>query len=145
MSFYLLRINKSWLLSRVAQRVYLIAACLSLLLLQYIVALYVAMAHFGEDAVFRAAGLQVLSRLVVPPGVLGATTLWVAMWYFWFNFDESSSNKRVVWFLLLLIGLPVTLIYYAAVYRRSQRLEGREPIPVQPPDARNPRTPAAPA
>ena len=132
MSFYLLRINRSWMLSRLAQRVYLIAACLSLLLLQYIVAVFVAMAHFGEDTVFRAGGLQVLSRLVVPPGVLGSAILWIAMWYFWFNFDESSSNERVVWFLLLLLGLPVTLIYYAAVYRRSQRLEGKEQRPLQP-------------
>ena len=132
MSFYILRINKTWLLSRAAQRAYLVAACMSLLLLQYFLAVALAEAYFGEEAVHKAGGLQILSRLVVLPGVIGFATLLVAMWYFWFNFDDSSSNKRVLWFLVLALIPLGAIVYYAAVYRKSSRLEGRRPSALQP-------------
>jgi hypothetical protein len=101
---------------------------------QYLLAVAFATAYFGEEAVRRAAGLQVLSRLVALPGVVGSATLWVAMWYFWFNFDASKPLKRFFWFIALLLGVPLgTLLYYAVVYRKSSRLEAKSlPSPAVP-------------
>ncbi len=73
-----------------------------------------------------AAGVTVLNqsarammRFLFFPEILGAALLWVAMWYFWFAFDQSHYLKKALSFFLLFFLAPFgTLFYYFVTYRR---------------------------
>jgi hypothetical protein len=63
-----------------------------------------------------------LLRLVLIPEVVGLALLWVAMLYFWFNFDRSSWLTRAVWFPFIFFFLPYGLVlYHFFVYRKCTR------------------------
>jgi hypothetical protein len=113
-----LPIGRGWLFSRMARRIYLGCAVLALALVATLIAVNLAMPMAG------AASLNAPARLVVKvlllPEILGTALLWIAMWYYWFSFDQSHYLKKFVFFLLLFFIAPFgTLLYYLVIYRRS--------------------------
>ena len=114
-------INREWIMSPTAKRVYQVAASLSL--------------------VFLCAIFAILADLTIPPflfpwvrvlvllGILGTATTFVAMEYFLFAFDTSPIFKRVIWFLItggiLILGpaLYCFLVYSRAVPSRDVGLK----------------------
>jgi len=104
-------INKEWMLSRAARRIYRMAAILSFLLF-----LFLLSRPFLPQLPYS---MLPIVRLLILCGVLGAATTIVAMEYFLFGFDTSPAWKKVFWFFVMLappIGPP---IYCFAVYLRS--------------------------
>ena len=81
-------INKEWIVSHTARRVYRVAASLSLALFFFLVVVRV---KGGIPDTF----VPVL-KLPLFAGVLGAAITMVAMEYFLFGFDNSSAVKKAV-------------------------------------------------
>ena len=108
-------INKEWILSPVARRIYRIAAVLSLLLFFGLCAL-----KFG---VVIPPNLFPIVRLCLFAGVVGAATTMVAMEYFLFGFDTSSAWRRAVWFLIMFFPPLGPAIYCLIVYSRSTAIK----------------------
>ncbi|HXZ42640.1 MAG TPA: hypothetical protein VEG68_18015 [Terriglobales bacterium] len=104
-------INKEWMLSAGACRVYRASAVLSGALFLLIIAL----PFVGQ---VRESLLPIM-RLFVLVGVLGAAITIVAMEYFLFGFDKSSALKRLFWFLVMLFPLLGPSLYCFIVYLRS--------------------------
>ena len=109
-------INKEWMVSRRARRIYRIAASLSVVLFFMLIAVPLA-GEIPENA------LPVV-RLLLLAGVLGAATTMVAMEYFLFGFDNSSALKKVFWFCVMLFPPLGPALYCFMVYSRSTVIEG---------------------
>ena len=108
-------INREWILSSTARRVYRAAASLSFALF-----FFCAYALFGGGV----PNVNVpLLKLALFAGVLGTATTSVAMEYFWFDFDNSSGVKKVLWFCLLLLPPLGPALYCFLVYSRSDVLK----------------------
>ena len=61
---------------------------------------------------------RTIMRFLLFPEILGAALQWVAMWYFWFTFDQSHYLKKALSFFLLFFLPPFgTLFYYFVTYR----------------------------
>lgn len=114
-------INKEWILSATARRVYRLSASLSLMLFLLKLAINV---HYAFPPVVIP-----LLRLLVFAGVLGAATTLVAMEYFLFGFDKTPAGKKVFWFLVLLLPLLGPPIYCFVVYSKSNLLVGSSSEP----------------
>src|ERR1700675_4738947 len=115
-----LPINRSWLFSPIAQRVYLVCALCALALIATLIGIRMAMSASGARALTPPASSLV--RTLLYPEILGAALLWIAMWYFWFGFDPSHYLKKAVCFALLFFLAPFgTVLYYFVVYRRLVR------------------------
>ncbi len=108
-------INKEWIVSPTARRVYRASASLS-------VALF-----FGWWAILVAGGIPEtiapVVRLLLLAGVLGAGITFVGMEFFLFRFDDSRPLKQIVWFLVLLFPLLGAALYCFIVYSRSDVLK----------------------
>jgi len=112
-----LPINRSWLFSLTAQRIYFVSALLALALTATLMGVHMAMRVAGTRTLTRDAASVI--RALLYPEVLGMAILWAAMWYFWFGFDRSHYFKRTIWFFLLFFVAPFgPLLYYFVVYRR---------------------------
>ena len=112
-----LPINRSWLFSLTAQRIYFVSALLALALTATLMGVHMAMRVAGTRTLTRDAASVI--RVLLYPEVLGMAILWAAMWYFWFGFDRSHYFKRTIWFFLLFFVAPFgPLLYYFVVYRR---------------------------
>jgi hypothetical protein len=116
-----LPISKSWIVSLWARRVYLVCSLISFYLLAAVMAILAAIVASGlpphSDPPPNAA---LLIQVLVFPGVIGAAVLWVAMWYFWFTFDNSGWLLKAVWCcLFLFFAFFASPFYYFFVYRRS--------------------------
>jgi hypothetical protein len=107
-------IDKEWMISTTAQRIYRIAAYLSLAL--FLLLLWVRAARV-PDTFFP------LIRLLLLAGVVGAATTMVAMEYFLFGFDTSSAIKKVFWFCVMMFPPLGPALYCFVVYSRSKVLE----------------------
>jgi len=105
-------INKEWMLSATAQRIYRLAASLSLALFFIWFGLMLA---GGIPATLRP-----LVRAVVFVCVVGAAATMVAMEYFLFGFDESPAWKKVFWFGVMLFPPLGPPLYCFFVYSRSE-------------------------
>ena len=103
-------INKEWIVSATAKRVYRVSACLS-------IALFCLWCY----AIFEnvPAALAPVARLILFAGVLGAGITWVGMEYFLFRFDESHPMKQIAWFCVMLFPMLGPAVYYFVVYARS--------------------------
>ncbi len=116
-------INKEWIVSPAARRVYRISASLS-------VALF-----FGWWAILVAGGITdtiaPVVRLLLLPGVLGAGITIVGMQFFLFRFDTSHPLKQVVWFLVMLFPLLGAALYCFIVYSHSDVLKGNWTKPLR--------------
>jgi hypothetical protein len=108
-------INKEWIVSLTARRVYRVSAALSISL------------FFGWGAILFAGGIPSaiapLVRLLLFAGVLGAAITLVGMEFFLFRFDDSHPLKQVLWFLLMLLPLLGAPLYCFLVYSRSNVLK----------------------
>lgn len=128
-----LPINRNWVLSRTAQRIYLGCSVLTLGLLATLMGVHLALSAAHAAALNTDARSVV--RFLLFPEILAAAVLWVAMWYFWFGFDRSHYVKRALSFVLLFFFGPLgTLFYYFVTYRRRVASVGladaapREPV-----------------
>ena len=104
-------INKEWILSTTARRIYRISASLSTMLF--------LMVWAARMRVPIPTGMLPTVRLLLFAGVLGAATTMVAMEYFFFGFDKTPVWKKALWFFVLLappLGPP---LYCFIVYSRS--------------------------
>ena len=108
-------INKEWIVSPTARRVYRASAALS-------VALF-----FSWWAILFVGGIPStiapVVRLLLVAGALGAGITFVGMEFFLFRFDDSHPLKQVVWFLLMLLPLLGAPLYCLLVYSRSNVLK----------------------
>jgi hypothetical protein len=112
-----LPIRRSWLISKSARRVYAGCSVLTLALLATLVGIQLSISAAGASPVTREA--RSLMRILLLPEIIGYALLWIAMWYFWFGFDDSHYFKKAVTFVLLLFFPPIgTLLYYFLTYRR---------------------------
>jgi hypothetical protein len=107
-------INKEWMLSVIARRVYRAAAILSLTLYPS----YSCLIFLGAGGTASPTLLLAVKRLVLA-GIVGTATTIVAMEYFMFGFDDSSAWKKIFWFALMFIPPIGAALYCLAVYSRS--------------------------
>ena len=116
-------INKEWIVSPTAVRVYRTSAALS-------VALFFgccALLFVGEIPSTIAPVL----RLFLLAGVLGGGITFVGMEYFLFRFDDSHPLQQIVWFLVMLFPLLGPALYCFIVYSRSNALKSTYPKPTE--------------
>jgi hypothetical protein len=106
-------INKEWIISRTARRVYRLAAILSLVLFLIMVAQLV-----GE--VPSVLG-PVLKPLLLA-GILGAGITAVGMEFYLFRFDDSHPLKQIFWFCAMLFVPLGPALYCLIVYSHSKAL-----------------------
>jgi hypothetical protein len=107
-------INKEWILSAAARRIYRISASLSLILFLILWALGM---HVPVPP-----GVLPMVKLLLFLGVVGAAITLVAMEYFFFGFDNTAVWKKVFWFFMLLIPPLGPPLYCFIVYSRSNLL-----------------------
>jgi len=115
-----LPIRRGWIISRVASRLYFVCALAALSLFGVFIASVVALGAAGAPSLdaFPAAALVV--RVLLWPGILGTALLSIAMWYFWFGFDNSGWISKAIWFVPLYVFLAIgPAFYYFFVYRRN--------------------------
>jgi hypothetical protein len=117
--FYL-PITKDWILSPLANRIYLVCALLVIALFGTLVATSLAVAVSGVRSLSDVPSAVFLVKVLILPEVFGTALLSIAMWYFWFTFDRSSWLRKALWFtpLYFLPTIGPTL-YYFFVYRRQ--------------------------
>ena len=106
-------INKEWIISRTARRVYRLAAILSLVLFLIMVAQLV-----GE--VPSVLG-PVLKPLLLA-GILGAGITAVGMEFYLFRFDDSHPLKQIFWFCAMFFVPLGPALYCLIVYSHSKAL-----------------------
>jgi len=112
-------LNKEWMVSGRARRIYLVAASLSLGLFFMAIALPFA----GEIPKAVLPGLKILVLVCV----LGAAIIIIAMEYFLFGFDQSSPYKKVFWFCVMLLPPLGAPLYCVFVYLRSDAFKTAPP------------------
>lgn len=104
-------INKEWIVSDTARRIYRVAASLSLAL--FFLLIVVRFTRGVPESLAPSVKLLLLA------GILGAAITIVAMEYFLFGFDSSSDLKKVFWFCVLLFPPLGPPLYCFIVYSRS--------------------------
>lgn len=118
-------INRAWLFSRTAQRVYLFCAILDLGLLGTQIGIQAAMEVSGMFALPPMT--RILLQLLLIPEVIGTAILTVGMSYCWLAIG-GSCGRKLVWILYLPWFIVTMPIYYFAVYRRfTAELNSRMP------------------
>lgn len=116
-----LSITASWILSRGAQCLYLACSIANLGLFLLMIAKPLSFWPFGRVT----AGI-LEAKFILWPCILGAAVLRVAMWYFWFTFDQSHWMKKTLWFVVQFFSYSFgTPLYYFFGYRRNPALAGR--------------------
>jgi hypothetical protein len=116
----ILPISRTWMDSRAARSVYLASSVMALALAGTLMATRAAQSVIGSHAL-PSATASVL-RLILTPEIVGSALLWVAMLYFWFNFDRSSWLKRALWFPFLFSFIPLAhALYHFLVYGKCTR------------------------
>lgn len=100
-------INKEWIVSPTARRVYRAAAAVSLTL------------YFSLAAILLKEPIPFLRQMLFA-GVLGMALTQVGMEFFLFRFDESRAWKQAVWFCVMLFPPLGPAIYCFRVYSRSR-------------------------
>ena len=115
-----LPINRTWIVSRTARRLYLVCALAAFALLGVIFAVRYALALSGVPSLAASPNAALVARVILWPAILGTALLTIAMWYFWFSFDNSGWLRKALWFLPLYFLLGVgPALYYFFVYRRN--------------------------
>jgi len=123
-----LPISKSWMVSRLAQRIYLISALAVFCFVGVEIAAVAAMLSAGALSFEDSPLAALIVRFLLWPGILGSALIWVSMWYFWFSFDKSPWHKKAIWFVLLWLIAPLShAFYYFLVYRKTVELERSNP------------------
>lgn len=111
-------INRGFIVSRTAQRVYRLAAIASIAMF--------AMLFMLKMARRVPAGYFPIVKLILFAGVAGAALTVVGMEYFLFAFDKSSAFKKAFWFCVM-TGIPLLgpAMYCFFVYSRSSVVDVR--------------------
>jgi hypothetical protein len=109
-------INKEWIVSPSAGRIYRISAVLSLILFVVWLGALSQQGRIPPD-------ITPLSRLLLLAGVLGAAITLIGMEYFLFRFDTSHPLKQILWFVIMLFPLLGPPLYCFFVYSRSDVLK----------------------
>jgi hypothetical protein len=79
-----------------------------------------ALALSGVPSLAASPNAALVARVILWPAILGTALLTIAMWYFWFSFDNSGWLRKALWFLPLYFLLGVgPALYYFFVYRRN--------------------------
>jgi len=119
-----LPISRSWIVSLLAQRVYLVCALSALALLGIVIGTLMAVAAAGGDSFAVSPLVARALRVLLWPCVVGTAALTIAMWYFWFSFDDSDWLKKSLWFVLLYLVIVIgPVLYYFFVYRSGRALD----------------------
>jgi hypothetical protein len=119
-----LPITKSWIISRIAQKTYFGCALAAFALYRVVLASKLALRAVGARSFEVSPTAATLVESMLVPGIVGASLLYIAIWYFWFNYDDSGLFKRTVWFLFLYFLFPIgAALYYFLVYRRCAELQ----------------------
>jgi hypothetical protein len=113
-------INKGFMVSNTAWRVYRLATCASLGMCVILVALKIA---GGVPQ-----GFLTVVKVLLFAGAMGTALAFVAMEYFLFGFDKSSAIKKAFWFCVM-IKVPILgpALYCFLVYSRSEVVKGGLP------------------
>jgi hypothetical protein len=111
-------INKEWMLSVTARRVYRAAAILSLTLVPTLT-WFIYLENYPDTS----STLLLVVRRIVLAGILGTATTTIAMEYFIFGFDDSSGWKKTFWFTLIFLPAIGAPLYCLIVYSRSNVLK----------------------
>jgi hypothetical protein len=118
-----LPITKAWIVSHSARRLYFVCALGAFSFFGGFIALRAAMGASGVAALDISPVAALLVRVLLFPAILGTALLSVAMWYFWFAFDNSGWLLKALWFLPLYLLVPVgPVCYYFFVYRRNSQV-----------------------
>ena len=104
-------INREWILSATARRIYRVSSALTLVLLMTLVVLEL-IGHIPD-------GLLPLVKLLLILGAAGTAITFVAMEYFLFAFDTSSVFTKVFWFCAMLAPLLGPPLYCFFIYSRA--------------------------
>ena len=104
-------INKEWIVSPTARRVYRSSAALSL---AFFLVLVVILLPFGILGMLR----PILNPLLLIGVVSSAITV-VGMEYFLFRFDDSHPLMQVFWFVVMIFIPLGPALYCFIVYSRS--------------------------
>lgn len=105
-------INREWLLSETARRVYRAASTATVLFFAMIISVGLV-DHVPENLLPFIKGFVLL-------GVLGTAITVVAMEYFMVNFDTSSAMAKTVWFCVMLLPFVGAPLYCFLVYSRAE-------------------------
>ena len=105
-------INREWLLSLTARRVYRTAATMTFVLPLMLILIPVV-GPVPES-------LLPWVKLFLFLGVLGTAITTIGMEYFLFSFDDSSAFAKAFWFCLMLLPLLGPPLYCFIVYSRAE-------------------------
>ena len=104
-------LNKEWVVSATAYRVYRFSAGLSIVLF---VGLLWALSQ-GERSSLSGSAL----RAVALAAALATATTFVGMEYFLFRFDNSHPLKQLLWFCIMIFPFFGPALYCFVVYSRT--------------------------
>jgi hypothetical protein len=114
-------INREWLLSSTSKAIYRWAAALSLFLV------VIRIEHrLRGDALFASELSLALFEAMLLVGVVGAAVTLVAMEYYFFVFDDSSTWKKALWFVAMIFVPLGPALYCFFVYSRSKHFQAVE-------------------
>ena len=111
-------INKEWMLSTTARHIYRAASILSLMLVPSLFWLIFLQAESGMSSMWLP-----VARWLALASILGTATTIVAMEYFIFGFDDSSTWKKTFWAIVVFIPTIGAPIYCLIVYSNSDVLK----------------------
>src|SRR5437879_10794115 len=115
-----LPIRRNWIVSAAANRTYLACAVAAFSLVGVIIASLMALGSAGTKSFESSPAAALGVRFLLWPGMIGTALLCIAMWYFWFNFDDSSWFRKALWFIFLSFTSPVrSRFYFFFLSRRS--------------------------
>lgn len=115
-----LPIRRNWIVSPAANRTYFACAVAAFSLVGLLISSLMALGYAGIASFASSPAAALVVRFLLWPGMIGTALLCVAMWYFWFNFDDSSWFRKALWFIFLYFTILVgPAFYYFLVYRRS--------------------------
>lgn len=116
-------INKEWIVSGNARRVYRACAWISLG--------FVALLFWLMNVEEIPAVLATTVTLAMAIGVFATAVMFVAMEYFFFGFDTITSWKKTLWFFALCLPPIGTALYCLLVYSKVVGAQSTDSLPSQ--------------
>ncbi len=107
---FLDRFSDDGIVSQQAARLFLVSVPFTLALTPFL---------FGWLNISSATiWMQIAGGVVGVVGPIASFFLWFGMWRYWMRVDTSKPIKKLVWFVILLIGFEYgSVLYYFCVYR----------------------------
>ena len=84
-----------------------------------IIAIDAAAAILGRAAMEQSYVVRSLELIVIFPGIFATATIWLAMGYHWFGYNNGSFLSKAFWFCLFGLGPLAAVYYYFLSYRRN--------------------------